>query len=125
MKNLIIIVSVGILLCSCVEDEASGLYDTWEWTETSGGYAGVLMTPETEGYSQSLEISESTIKRYKNDSLISECIYALDTAESIRGEDCPVIIYESGLTKSYILEGDMLTLYDEFYDGCQSEYTRQ
>jgi hypothetical protein len=81
MKNLsslgfsIIVIILVIFVLSCEKNEVrpdSGLIlGKWDWIETVSPWTGIKYTPQTEGYTQSLEfIPHGIIKVFKNDALV-------------------------------------------------------
>jgi hypothetical protein len=46
------------------------IYKTWQWVQSVGGIGGVLMTPATTGYNQTLELDESGLYRVYRDSTL-------------------------------------------------------
>jgi len=50
----------GALLSGCsspVEPPPDSLFGVWEWVRAEGGVAGVILTPETEGFTRQLRIT--------------------------------------------------------------------
>lgn len=105
------------------EPEITG---NWNWIESFGGLAGILETPESTGNTIQLDISINTIKKYVNGELESSLSYVIETGESgILGGQQEMIIYENDFKQSFILNENVLFLYDECDDCFQHEYEKE
>ena len=51
------------------------IQDEWLWVKSQGSFAGWTITPESEGYSRSLFIDNTTYIEYQNDSIITQLQY--------------------------------------------------
>ena len=64
MENLLITV-ICLSLCSCASMRPENqIIGKWEWIGSAGGFAGNLITPESEGRSMSVVFGEDNIYRY-------------------------------------------------------------
>ena len=111
------------------------IFGKWQWVESSGGFAGKIVTPQKAGYSLRLQFSTDGIYlKYKNDSLVDRKKFSLSRQKSIHNnneawvvsftDDTPVF-NESPLPMSVSFEGsDTLILNEEVYDGFQYKYLR-
>ena len=129
MKNVIILLFI-LTFSSCSKDDkpqiSSGIFGKWIWTQSSGGIAGVIETPETSGNQVAIEFSTNTCKKYINGNLDIELTYKIETGNSIRKiEETDLIIFENGWKQSIELVGNKLILYDECFDCFQNEYIRE
>ncbi|WP_418263203.1 hypothetical protein [Flavobacterium faecale] len=75
MKKILLFI-VGFLMMGCSTDknipEYQNLYGQWNWLESTGGIAGMTLTPQSTGKTILLDISNTTIKKYENGKLESE-----------------------------------------------------
>jgi hypothetical protein len=129
MKNVIILLFI-LTFSMCSKDDkpqiSSGIFGKWIWTQSSGGIAGVIETPETSGNQVAIEFSTNTCKKYINGNLDIELTYKIETGNSIRKiEETDLIIFENGWKQSIELDGNKLILYDECFDCFQNEYIRE
>jgi hypothetical protein len=66
------------------------LISKWQWVRTSGGFGGVSIAPESEGYTKTIEFKEGgEYFEYKNDSLELLGAYSYIEQEAVlilRGE---------------------------------------
>jgi len=118
---------LGILFLSNpkAEDMQNNIIGTWVWVETSGGFAGITKTPQSTGKTMRLVISDSTVKKYVNDTLRSELTYTIKSQSSIMGQISSMIIYENSAKQSFVVQGDNLILKDQVFDGFQYVYKRE
>ncbi|MFT5890840.1 MAG: hypothetical protein ACI9Y7_000938 [Dokdonia sp.] len=129
MKKIIGILLIGIIICSCSSDDdtsntSSNIVGTWNWARTFGGFGGVTTTPASSGNVIRLEITNTTIKRYMNDDLISESDYTIEMSQTTSGESLEIIISNGGNRTMIDLEGAILSLTGEADDSSTSEYLR-
>ncbi len=55
----------------------------WNWIETSGGFAGDIVTPKSEGYSIQMEFTKKGVfKSFKNNVFNLEMTYKLEKGKS-------------------------------------------
>ncbi len=130
MKKHILLLFVALSFLSCSNDADTDtnaqLLGIWDWISSSGGIAGITETPESTGNTITLEISNSTVKRYVNGNLESELNYSIASGESIVfGEQREMVIYENEFKQTFGLAGNQLTLYDECNDCFVSQYERE
>lgn len=128
MKNYILLLFIGITFLNCSNDDDTGtsanLVGTWDWERSSGGITGETTTPESTGSTMTLEITNSIIRRYLNDDLLSERSYSIEVRESMSGEFREMLILESGSRQIINIEGNTLTLIGDCNDCFISEYSR-
>ena len=114
MKTVFKILIFAIFFSSCTKEElpqiSSGIIGKWAWVKSSGGIAGVTLTPETEGKQITIEFSSSTVKRYINGNLESEMTYRIESGTSI---------YKTGNTDLIIYENEMKQLSLRMWDDNQ------
>ncbi|RZJ51488.1 MAG: hypothetical protein EOO19_00465 [Chryseobacterium sp.] len=128
MKNFAFICTVYFLIsCSSSNVDAgsqNSLNGKWNWVRSSGGFIGNTITPASEKKSMTIEISNSTIKRFENGNLLSKNTFTIQTQNSIYGNDRKMIVIENMPNQSFEVKGDSLYLNDECHDCYQSSYVR-
>lgn len=129
MKRIALILWVVFTVSSCSVGKNSDNYDltgTWIWIERSGGFAGVQETPESTGETRTLTITDTTLKYFTNNELVSEMEYTVRNQESmIINGNYDMIITENDGRKIINLVGNSLTLSDDFPDGFIDKYIKQ
>jgi len=118
------VVTTAVLFCpGCKKTETSPfsmLYHRWEWVRSSGGIAGVVQTPQSEGYTQAIDFDEEGFfTLYRDNAVFISGSYTVINAESIldnTGYD--MIIFDNGLLQSAIIQlsEDTLVLREEAFD---------
>lgn len=102
------------------------LIGTWEWSESTGGIAGIKLTPESSGTTSKLIITLEKVKTFKDGNLISEKNYTLSIRPSITSQtDTDQITIGDNYSQTIKIESDKLSLIDEVYDGYYNIYTRK
>ncbi len=136
MKHLVLalVFIAGMSACKTSQLDANIGFDKkmlsgrWEWQSSTGGFAGNTITPEKEGYTQSLRFSDNKVALYKNDSLKWETGYSITRGSSIYSQEkANLIKYDNGYLPKVILKvsQDSLVLADNVYDGYSSLYLRK
>lgn len=114
MKNLQIVLFILFPLiygCSLQTETSLDLSGEWIWVQTYGGFAGITMTPESEGYSQKLIFkSTSSYSIVREGEVIRQGKYRFNTIE-IGGSSRDVIVFEPNSWETFItLSKDTLFL---------------
>ena len=130
MKKLVVSLFAVLLLWSCSQEDkvvpTVSLVGNWQWVSSSGGIAGTLETPASTGDSQRLEISETSVKRYRNGVLEFNIMYVIESQESqLFNEPRNMMIQENGFRQVIVLNGNRLLLIGDCNDCFTSEYIRQ
>ncbi|WPR71344.1 hypothetical protein SLW70_15630 [Flavobacterium sp. NG2] len=129
MKKIASFLLIGIFIICCSSDknipDHHSLLGNWNWIESTGGFAGVTLTPESTGNTIILQISNTTIKKYVNGKLESELKYTIEIGPSIFGDKKPMIVYENDSKSSFELVDNQLILNEECNDCFQSKYLRK
>ena len=106
----------------------SMLYHRWEWVQSSGGIAGVVQTPQSEGYTRAIAFTEEGVFTvYQDNAAIISSTYTIIRAESILdNQEYDMIVFENALLESAIIQlsGDTLILREEVFDGFTHTYRR-
>ena len=98
------------------------IQDEWLWVKSQGGFAGWTITPESEGYSKSLVIDNTSYIEYKNDSIITNLQYIF-TIDSVYGT-YGYIDFEAGGHLGVEVEDNTLELIEPSADGYVHFYKR-
>lgn len=117
----------GIYGCDTGVETQEDIYGSWNWIRTTGGFAGVSLTPQSEGYTMKAVFSRgNSASFYKNDSLIWTSKFTVNKEKTIFSEEeMSVIHYESTrLPQAISIKGDTLTLSDNAYDGFNMSYVK-
>jgi hypothetical protein len=106
----------------------SMLYQRWEWVRSSGGIAGVVQTPQSEGYTRAIDFTENGFFTvYQDNAVVISSTYTIIRAESILdNREYDIIVFDNGLLESAIIQlsGDTLVLREEVFDGFTHTYRR-
>jgi len=128
MKNLILKKIVLLLLIftitSCSSDDNylnNKLIGSWTWTETSGGLAGTTENPQTTGHQRSIEFTNTIVKRYLDGNLESEMSYELEEIDNSRIQ---IIYSDREINQTFVIEYNILILYDRCDDCSQFNYVK-
>jgi hypothetical protein len=134
---------VSVLLTTCRKDislpnqDLEKLFGSWNWVQSSGGFAGQTTTPATVGYTKSLEFNKNGIyKSYKNEKQQEKFKFSLTEGTSISSTGTAYLIeYKdlgffhkktTSMSQQSVWFGgqDTLFLNDEAFDGFFNVYTR-
>lgn len=129
VQNYLLSLSILILVISCDKEcgdaNISELRGDWEWIESTGGFAGITITPETEMATQSLKINKTHYEAYRNDSLMFRSEYDIViTPDSSWGTNT-FLEFETGGSVAFIQQGTSLTLYELCADCFMHSYERK
>ena len=127
MKKLLFLLIVGFTSCSKEEVtvKSNELVGEWKWVKKTGGIAGVNETPN-KGDTFVLKLnSDNTYSYITNGSETSKGQYTLDKEESmLYNKETPVIVFDENGKLMYELQGNVLYLAEDYYDGFNYEYVR-
>jgi hypothetical protein len=136
-------ITVSMIFSACRKDislpdpSLEKLFGSWEWVQTSGGFAGQIKTPATEGHTQSVEFSSKGIyKLFINGDQKSKSKFTLSYTTAMHSPDSPVLVtYENlgsghqsdDIVKQYLtFKGeDTLYLNDDCVDCFNYVYVRK
>ena len=128
MKNILLLI-IGFVMMQCSTDknipESNTLLGKWNWIESTGGIAGVTLTPKSTGKTIYLEISQNSIKKFVNGSLESEQKYTIQIQSSIFGGNKPMFVFENDSKSSFEIESDVLFINEECYDCFNNKYKKE
>jgi hypothetical protein len=112
--------------CDKSSDSDSGILGKWDWKISSGGLAGVTLTPESTGNTIILELTPDSIyKEYRNDSLIIDSPFHVSSEIVNNARKYMIVIEDLEMSQHYELLGnDTLVLTDNVADGFTSKYAR-
>lgn len=122
----LILALFSIISCSSESNSTknNSIIGKWNWVESSDGIDGRTETPKSTGKTIQLEISNSKIKKYVDEALVSETAYTIQTGTSIFGGEKKLIVYENEWKQSFLHADNQLFLNDECYDCFQNKYTK-
>jgi hypothetical protein len=139
----IVFMAVSMIFSACRKDislpdpSLDKLFGSWEWVETSGGYAGQIKTPATEGYSKTIEFKSNGIyKVYIDGKRDGKMTFTIKEGTSIlTNASAWFIDYDIISTVNYKIEPathtfhfggqDTLFLSEDFFDGFNYVYVRK
>jgi hypothetical protein len=139
----IAIVALSFCFTTCRKDisvpstDLDKLFGTWNWIQSSGGFAGQINSPATSGYSQTIEFNKNGIyKIYKDGKQKDKMKFTLTNGTSIYNTGTAYLIKykdiglfdknDHSVTQSVKFGGqDTLFLNDECYDCYGHIYIRQ
>ncbi|MCP5103557.1 MAG: hypothetical protein GY950_09270 [bacterium] len=130
-KLVLVVVLAGVLLhpsCKKSDDSAnSEICFKWEWVQSAGGIAGVVQTPQSEGYTQAIEFDEDgNFTRYTNDAVVSTGTYVIDRAQSDLDDlEYDMILFDGGvpLAVTRVTAGELI-LREECWDCFTHTYQK-
>lgn len=129
LSFLLIIATFAAFSCTKedVSTKSSTLTGEWRWVSSTGGIAGITITPETAGYEQKLVLTDDMkYSRYKDNVLQKSGKFEITQEKSIyKTELVDFINFDDG-TMSVIQENtsNELLLADNFYDGFGETFKR-
>ncbi len=132
IKIMFAVMIVGLLLYpACKKTDLAAddnIFHTWEWTESSGGIAGVVQTPASEGYTQSIKFEQGGLyTRYRNDTVVGNGTYTLTSEESMLDDTVyDMIVFDDGTPKQAIMivNATQLILREDCFDCFTHTYQR-
>ena len=138
MKKLVqsisffLILSGVLTLTGCVpsgesEENTTPLIGKWKWIQSSGGFAGETVTPESTGESRSIEFGEMGIVTfYTNGEVTLSSTFRTDAEKTIFAEDPQPVLYVEGyFMYAYSFPYfDQLELSENVYDGYSHVYIK-
>lgn len=77
----VILLVLSVLVTACSKPENKELAGTWRWTSTTGGIAGVHLTPETEGFEAEFVFKGNQFTFYKDGKRVTSGMYRIDYDE--------------------------------------------
>lgn len=110
---LVLLLMILTLITCKKDDEIEGkdLYGKWNWVSSISGLNGNILTPQTEGYTQSMEFKATRkVEFRKNDTVTSEKSFSITHDAKI--STLPIIKVEDDPTWSYKTKTDTLFLYN-------------
>jgi len=130
------VLSLSIILSSCKKDDTAleeflkkehlnvaQLIADWKWENSSGGWGGSFLTPETEGYNKTITFdNDRNYIEYIDSELSLKTAYRIEhiAFSEIQGADQYRIYYfDSKSYQSFLIKQDTDTHNLIFYDGCK------
>jgi len=133
MKNIKYLFGAVLLiaLTGCNDDPnpaENSIIGKWRWVSSTGGIAGVTITPASEGHTMFIEFTEdSTYRKYVADTLQFEVLYSITEGQSIFStEPVPMIDFGPQRIKQAILEleSNKLFLAEDCFDCFGHTFSR-
>ena len=124
---LSVMTGLAMLGCGSVTgpDLDEQIVGQWEWIESTGGIAGMTLTPASTGETRALRFDSERVSSFRNDSLVATQRYTLAL---VAGTDTWTIDYlDAGSAfemQTAELRADTLVLTDPCCDGFVSRYLR-
>ncbi|AYA37131.1 hypothetical protein D3Y59_08745 [Hymenobacter oligotrophus] len=126
------LLSAVLLLAGCSTDRDvapldAQLQGSWRWVQTTGGIAGVRLTPANTGYQEEIRFeSNGSFYRLRDGKVIDSDTYSLFFTSAPADNRTPNLIRygKNSLGQSFEITENRLTLYDEAADGYISQYER-
>jgi hypothetical protein len=129
MKKLLLLLIAGLMIGSCSTDknvpEYQAILGKWNWIDSTGGIAGMTLTPKSTGKTIQLEISKTIIKKFVDGKLESSQTYKIEIGPSIFGGEKPMIVYENDSKSSFEIKNNQLFLNEECNDCFLSKYEKE
>ena len=128
IKNIVL---ASLLLSACksastdpADDRLSG---TYEWIRSSGGIAGVTMTPSSERYRVRFTFSGNQVAAFRNDSLKATSTMTVRGDEVTYQPSISVFPFDGGIDAQTIraLPGDTIALADPCCDRFEHVFVRR
>ena len=106
--------------------DSPNIIGSWNWTETTGGIAGITKTPESSGETWSIEFKKDGTFREVRNGVEHTGSYGIQIRESIFDhQQRPALLMEGRQIMIIELPGpDRLHLSDNVYDGFNSTFTK-
>ena len=130
MKKVSFLIIIGLLFnFSCKKESVDVnnlLTGEWRWVSSTGGIAGITITPASAGYERTLVLtSDSKYSRYKNNILEKTGTFEIIKAKSIyKIELVDFIKYDDSTMSVINVTGSKLSLADNNYDGFGETFKR-
>ena len=131
MKYLSLIIAVIVFssASSCNKEnlpQASSIIGKWRWVKSVGGIAGLTITPQTAGYTQTREFkADSTVQILKNDSLVTNAKFSIVKNYKYGDGKVNVLKIADQQQTSFVIKNDTLFTNDIFIsDGFGSAYVK-
>lgn len=114
-------------MISCSKEESSKenteLQGYWEWVSSTGGIAGITLTPESTKTRKSIYIGNDFISFYEGGRQRVDTFVIQNKKSIYNHKEVPMLVFEN-YHKSFEVKGDILELRDEVYDGFVHIYKR-
>lgn len=113
---------VGLLLVTgcrsaSLEPGIDRLAGTWRWIESTGGIAGMKVTPASVNYTAQLRFAGSQVTVLRNDSVKGSTTFRLHGDSISYQSALPVFVYGGGMESQRLaMSGDTLVLNDPCCD---------
>jgi hypothetical protein len=132
-KLLWVVVIVGIVFPAGCKKTSTNLPTSqiaymWEWTQSTGGLAGVIQTPQSEGYTQATDFDDNgQYTKYRDNAIIASGAYSLTrNVSQLDGIEYDMVVFNDGTAPQAILSvsDNQLVLREECFDCFTHTYRR-
>jgi hypothetical protein len=125
----VLILSLMVAACrSAGTDPADELLSgEYDWIGSSGGIAGLTITPQTEGYTVRFRFSGNQVTVFRNDSLKATSLFTVRGDEITYQPSISVLGFDGGIdTQTFAdLPGDTIALRDPCCDRFDHRFVRR
>ncbi len=94
----------------------------WEWVSSTGGIAGITLTPESTKTRKSIYIGNDFMSFYEGGRQRVDTFVIKNKKSIYNHKEVPMLVFEN-YHKSFEVKGNILELRDEVYDGFVHIYT--
>lgn len=122
-------VLTGLMMLGCGTvtgpDLDARIAGQWEWVESTGGIAGMTLTPASTGETRELRFDRERVESYRNDTLVVSQRYTMALVAGTQRWRIDYLDAGSAFDSQMAeLLGDTLVLTDPCCDGFISRYRR-
>jgi hypothetical protein len=116
-KLLVGLLLLGACRSASLEPGVDRLSGTWRWIESTGGIAGMRVTPESVNYTAQLRVTGRQIKVVRNDSIKATASFTIRGDSVTYQPTLSVFAYGGGIDSQRLsMSGDTLILSDPCCD---------
>jgi hypothetical protein len=118
---------LGACTSASTDPDADLLSGNYEWVRSSGGIAGVTMTPASENYRVRFSFSGNQVTAFRNDSLKATSTVTVRGDEVTYQPSISVFVFDGGIDVQTIrkLPGDTIALADPCCDRFEHVFVRR
>jgi hypothetical protein len=116
-KILLSLLLVAGCRSASLEPGIDRLSGAWRWVESTGGIAGMRVTPESVNYTAALRFTGSQVTILRNDSVKGTATFTLRGDSVTYQPALPIFVYGGGIESQRLaMSGDTLVLNDPCCD---------
>ena len=142
LKLAVVIASFLFLAEKCSREiqlpdpELKKIFGKWEWVQTSGGFAGKIITPAKAGYTEEIEFTKDGLfNKFKSGAIVDRKKYSVTEGKSVLKHETAYLVSYSVVDSSYkelllnqsvsFKGNDTLLLSKECFDCFQTVWLRK